>query len=377
MVCMTTKLKYRAYKKFLSKDVLVKKIVSWIYHNLLPLSLKKVMVGTILRLHDHPSLQFKERLIKAARNGDYKKVDKIIHSDYFFCKNTLEKSKSIELAESFLCYIDTGKEDVNKIIKLAWWTEPEPGNMGDWLSPYVLSKIGKMRISFVDMQSQLDAPHFFCIGSIGKFTQCKSIVLGTGISSMDATLAQDAKYVFVRGPKTRERVIASGGNCPKRYGDPACVMPLLYQPVKKVINNKKLLLVRHFTHRNLTLQLPDSCDETSILMSSPVKIEAFIDKLHEYECVITSAMHCFILCQAYGIPCSMVTFTGAGETVHGDGVKYSDYMLGMDLPIVEVHMLPTDLKDYDFSNIVTNHRISKEKMTEVYSMIENELSISE
>ena len=73
----------------------MKKIVSWLYYYLLPLSLKKIVVGTILRLHDHPSLQFKERLIKAARNGEYKPVDKIIYSDYFFCKITAEKSKSI------------------------------------------------------------------------------------------------------------------------------------------------------------------------------------------------------------------------------------------------------------------------------------------
>ena len=113
--------------------------------------------------------------------------------------------------------------------------------------------------------------------------------------------------------------------------------------------------------------------EVSIYQSHPKKIESFIDALKSSRGVITSAMHCYIICQAYGIPCALVTFKGYEDAVHGDGLKYKDYHLGVGtsyrpLPVLELVDIET------IKNILTNDQITDIKIREVYDVLCKELT---
>jgi hypothetical protein len=102
-------------------------------------------------------------------------------------------------------------------------------------------------------------------------------------------------------------------------------------PLTRGATNGRIALVRHYTHLQAPVKLPENCDELSVQLSHPNEIVTFIETLIKYESVVTSAMHVLITCQSYGIPCALVVFNGFEEYVHGDGIKYIDYALGADV----------------------------------------------
>lgn len=348
-----------------------------LYRAITPDQLQRWVLKFFNKIEDYPNAKFKMETLKYAKKGDWVSVRKIVEAGYGFRLLTPKQKDILELAYSFLHYANFDKTKKYPPIYLAWWSNPEPGNMGDWLSPYIINKVSNRSVLFVNPQTKnIKESHYFSTGSIGKFTKPNSVVLGTGISARDAELNAKARYLFVRGPITRDRVLECGGECPEIYGDPAIILPLLYQPSEEVKAQKKneYLLVRHFTHKDIKVNLPANFDEESILVSSPKKIENFIDTLHQYRAVITSAMHCYILCQAYGIPVVLVTFEDLKNAVHGDGMKYQDYMLGAGVPVKEVEVISSDLHNLSVENIISNDKISREKMESLYQLLHVELA---
>jgi hypothetical protein len=110
-------------------------------------------------------------------------------------------------------------------------------------------------------------------------------------------------------------------------------------------------------------------DELDVLMSHPDAITDFVTKLNQYDKVVTSAMHVFITCQSYGIPCALVTFDGFTENVHGNGIKYGDYAQGAGLEHINPIAVPLNLTKIDLDNIITDHKISSAKMNEVEAAV--------
>jgi hypothetical protein len=107
-------------------------------------------------------------------------------------------------------------------------------------------------------------------------------------------------------------------------------------------------------------------DELSVLMSSPGAVESFLEQLNSYDAVVTSAMHVMIACHAYGIPCALITFEGFESLVHGTGIKYEDYALGMGLSSVyEPVAVPPDLRRLNIDSMVAKEQISEEKLDEI------------
>lgn len=259
-------------------------------------------------------------------------------------------------------------------IPVCWYPSPAPGNYGDWLSPYIVSKISGRSVRFVSCKKikQFQKKHLLFIGSIIKFATEFSVVFGTGASTRRTNVNQDACYIGVRGPITADLVREKAKNIQALYtADPAIVLPLLYPSSRG--NNGRLALVRHFSHLSIPLQLPENMDELSIFRSSPKEIENFIDNLNQYSGVVTSAMHCFITCQAYGIPCCLVTWDGEGNKVSGDGMKYEDYSLGVGLGVIQPKQISCDLKSIDFSQYLTSDRVPSDKIAETYRRIKEVL----
>ena len=129
--------------------------------------------------------------------------------------------------------------------------------------------------------------------------------------------------------------------------------------------NGRIALVRHHSHRSLPIRKNENMDELSILRSHPAQIEELFIALNQYEAVVTSAMHVYITCQSYGIPVSLISFKGFENAVHGDGSKYLDYAEGAGVTPRVPHVVPLDLRHIDISNLLTNEKISEEKLNEV------------
>jgi hypothetical protein len=258
-------------------------------------------------------------------------------------------------------------------VPLAWWPRPFPGNFGDWLSPLIFSAYTDKNITFQQPAGVAVSKHLISLGSIGRFIKSNSVVVGTGISTDEIQLNTKAQYISVRGPVTARVLAESGGPKVESFGDPGIIISRVI-PVKRDKTNGRIAFVRHFSHKQIPMVLTDNMDELDVLMSHPDSITDFVTQLNKYDKVVTSAMHVFITCQSYGIPCGLVTFDGFEENVHGNGIKYGDYAQGAGLAHVDPIAVPLNLTKVDLDNIITDHKISKAKFDEVEAAVKAGLS---
>ena len=298
-----------------------------------------------------------------------------------FLKNyraTPVEKASIEAARTFSFYANrgfdaAGQDQTRDTITLAWWARPFPGNFGDWLSPLVFANYTNKNILFQQPAALAPAKHLISLGSIGRFIKSNSVVVGTGISTDEIQLNNKAQYISVRGPVTARVLVESGGPKVESFGDPGIIISRVI-PVERNKTNGRIAFVRHFSHKQIPMVLTDNMDELDVLMSHPESITEFVTQLNKYDKVVTSAMHVFITCQSYGIPCALVTFDGFEENVHGNGIKYGDYAQGAGLERIDPVAVPLNLTKIDLDNIITDHKISKAKFDEVEAAVKAGLS---
>lgn len=226
--------------------------------------------------------------------------------------------KLYELKREFLCILarnsiilsDRGiKAEKNKV-NLHWWRlSSKEQNIGDWLSPVVVNFLKEKNGITGDGQK---TKHLFAIGSILDGGYQNSTIWGSGL------LKGDKKYFWrhfrkldircVRGPETRRVLIKNGYNCPEVYGDPAVLLPLIYQPdsQKKTCD---YLVIRHWLYPMNENGLYPLVDDW----------KKFIDKLVQAKLIISSSLHGIILAEAYGIPAIFL------QEDDLDLFKYRDY----------------------------------------------------
>ncbi len=232
-------------------------------------------------------------------------------------------------------------------INLVWAATPIPGNYGDWLSPYVMSRITGRSIKFMSEVTLNRAPHIVALGSIISCANKNSIVLGAGAGSKNETICNEANFVSVRGKYTGD-LIGYSGAC---YGDLGFIISDVYTPKNNESKSTRFALVRHINHIDIDMNFSIYCDEISIKVARKADIEKFIDELHFHDVVLTSAMHCFITCISYKIKVVLVDFSNSHAKVPGDGMKYVDALSGVDLKEV----MPVKINsEADFKNVIDN-----------------------
>lgn len=212
---------------------------------------------------------------------------------------------------------EIGATDEDRV-KLFWWEEPYPGNLGDIINPYIVEKLtGKPPI-------YAPAGEGICaVGSVIKFAQEGTPVWGSGSPHSDDTLHPEARYCSVRGPHTRDLVLKNGGTCPEIYGDAAWILPILYAPA--VPKTAKTGLILHFTHEAADLNVDDSIRKINIRRVGYDEIEDFIREMLSCERIVSTSLHGVIIANAYGIPACLATVSGVEKQIHGDGIKFADY----------------------------------------------------
>jgi len=148
-----------------------------------------------------------------------------------------------------------------------------------------------------------------------------------------------------------------------QFGDLGFILSKLYRPKKREMD-AEVLLVRHMNHATPAMKLSSGVLELSIRAAGPDDIENFVDALFSVGKVVTSAMHCFIVCQSYGIPCALVNFTELSNAVYGDGMKYADTMAGAGLRerVPAMVSLDSDFRNIDsiiFDDFVSDRAIAE------------------
>lgn len=217
---------------------------------------------------------------------------------------------------------------MSKKIRLFWWSEIElmgksKENFGDLLGKYLAEKISGKEVVWVHPKKRhlqnLFSPIYVTIGSILAQVNSKCIVWGSGVISKDAKI-KNAKFLAVRGPRTREVLMNLGYNVPEIYGDPAILLPNYYNP--KTAKKYSLGIVPHYSDYQVVKGLYASEKDVLIIDLMTNEIERTTDLFFQCERVISSSLHGLIISHSYNIPAVWVKFS---DKLFGDGIKFQDY----------------------------------------------------
>ncbi|MEX0996584.1 MAG: polysaccharide pyruvyl transferase family protein [Flavobacteriaceae bacterium] len=223
----------------------------------------------------------------------------------------------------------------NKKIRLFWWSEPflqgkPKENYGDLLGKYLVEKISGKEVVWVHPKKwhfkDYFQPIYVTAGSILAHVNQKCIVWGSGIILKDQVV-KPAKFLAVRGPQTRKRLLEQGYKVPEVYGDPGLLLPLYYNPPTE--KKYKLGIVAHYNDFKTVQPLYENDTEILLIDLMTNDIEATTDLFLQCDKIVSSSLHGLIIAHAYGIPALWVQFS---DKLFGDGIKFQDYYESVKLP---------------------------------------------
>lgn len=195
-------------------------------------------------------------------------------------------------------------------IKSYWW---QAKNFGDTLTPFLVEYFTGRKVELVNRG---DREKLLAVGSILHLVKEGDVVWGTGLNRrMKIDAPTGSKFLSVRGPLTRGMI---NGDVPEIYGDPAILLPLIYNPVVE----KKFDIG----------YLPHYVDKPFVKVANgEVKIniqddwKTVINGILSCKKIISSSLHGIIAAEAYGIP---VVWKKYSDKITGGSLKYQDYFLG-------------------------------------------------
>ncbi len=242
-------------------------------------------------------------------------------------------------------------------IRLYWWQEKrEDGreNYGDLMSKYLVEKISNKKIITVNHPSKRLYKHLFkhyiSIGSIISSANKNSIVWGSGIIKKEDNI-RDAKFLAVRGPKTRARILEKGFNCPEVYGDPALLMSDYYNP--QVNKKYKIGIIPHYVDYKEVKGKFKNNDSVKVIDLLTYNVEKTTDEVLECERIISSSLHGVIVAQSYSIPALWTKFS---NKLSGDNIKFYDYYESIGVPFKdEIFVNPNDLNEVLINKILDDN----------------------
>ena len=199
-------------------------------------------------------------------------------------------------------------------------------NFGDILNPVLVNALtGKKPIQI--SSKTYNKAHYFVIGSILSRATKHTTVWGTGFISENSKCEEEpAKVCAVRGPLTRNILVEQGIECPKIYGDPALLLPMLFYP--KVEKKYKLGIIPHYVDRNHpSLDVLKSAHDIKIIDIQDPNPYNFLCHMLSCEKIISSSLHGIIVADAYNISSLWVEFS---DKVTGSGFKFRDYYQSVD-----------------------------------------------
>lgn len=209
---------------------------------------------------------------------------------------------------------------------LFWW-QPKSGriNMGDYLSKVIVSSVLALQDKVL-IEKRQTGNKLVAIGSVLHFANTGDTVWGSGINGKipaERNVFGMLDVRAVRGPKTREFLLARGIPVPEVYGDPGPLMPKFF-PADALgpPEPRRFVVVPHF---NEPREKYAAWSEHLVFPEG--KPAAFAARLQGAELVVSSSLHGLILAEAYGIPAVYLDW-GNGE----DRFKYDDYYLGTGRP---------------------------------------------
>ena len=227
-----------------------------------------------------------------------------------------------------------------RFISVNCWVDQRCGrlklrNLGDELNVFLVEALaGRPVVSTYSIFTS-NKPNYMVIGSVidSDMINANSIIWGAGTMWGDSRelKAKPLKVCATRGKLTQKYLASQGVESPDVYGDPALLMPLVYNP--SVEKKYKLGVIPH------VFDLHDPIVERLATLDKDVHIVPLenykdwhhvIEEIKSCEFIISSSLHGLILSDAYQVPNAWVKFS---DRIHGGDYKYLDYFSGVNRQI--------------------------------------------
>lgn len=208
----------------------------------------------------------------------------------------------------------------SKYIPAFWYSS---NNFGDNLTHYLIKKLSHRTPVLV-------SPNDPCVkvmvtGSILNNDVVNAVVWGCGLAFRTDLTPPKRQILAVRGKLTGALLQERGIEFNQVYGDPALLLPRLFDPeVQKVW---KLGILPHYVDTKTFYDKLDMTDAELATYGIKVldinnSVEDVVIQIKSCEKIISSTLHGIITAHAYGIPCEWTKFT---DLISGDDFKYLDY----------------------------------------------------
>ena len=258
------------------------------------------------------------------------------------------------------------------MIEVFWWSkikyeDSKYENFGDYLVPFLLEKFTNQKFKRVEPNTDykfrwFKKKHYFIIGSILSSATSHTIVWGAGIIKRDE-FVQSAKFLLVRGPLTRKRLLSLGYAIPEKYGDPALLLALLNQ--NKTSKKFKLGIVPHYVDFEKANNVYKNEINVTVIDLCTNNPQSIIDSISDCDFILSSSLHGLIVSHTLNIPALWVKIS---NKLYGDDVKFQDYYESLDL----VNVKPIEFKHYKndeihelFSNFKTQAMPSRSNINKL------------
>lgn len=246
-------------------------------------------------------------------------------------------------------------------MRLFWWKHKEGnGNFGDELNPYLIEKLSGITPKHIEIKhlynnpiktlksitravwgAQISVGEAMILLKYG-FMKNPQIILGIGsvlhlkrktgydvwgsgiISKF--TRFEDGNFLAVRGKYTQQKCAELGYNVPEVLGDPALLLPLVFQPNSK--KSYKIGIIPHMQHFSELSQLNS---KDLLVINLLDDIEKIVDEICSCELTLSTSLHGIIVSHAYEIPSLWVNFKENKQALYGDNIKFKDYFSSVDM----------------------------------------------
>ena len=249
-----------------------------------------------------------------------------------------------KLSEKKDPYAQQNQSASNRGCFIECWWERKPLNFGDIITSYIIKQISGADLAYIpEPRGKPNNRSLISTGSILQSAGPGTHVWGSGIMSRMDIIEKNAVFHAVRGPLSRELVMKQGARCPKVFGDPAQLLPLLYKP--RIKTTYEIGIIPHYVDYDAVKK---QCSDDTLCIS-PIATDPLhvVNDILRCNKIVSSSLHGIIVSQSYGIPSAWVEFS---DFIRGDKSKYYDYFLST---AQGSEMEPHDLRSMDlrFDNL--------------------------
>jgi pyruvyltransferase len=189
-------------------------------------------------------------------------------------------------------------------------------NWGDDINLFFFESITDKKLIFIPFeQTLLKVKRYSLIGSIIGYGNLNNLIIcGSGIKNPKVRLiGKPRKVLSVRGPRSREILLANNIDCPANYGDPALLLPVFYHP--SVSKKFKYGFVPNEATNEadvLTCIKNMGIAEGEYLIIHMTEYHEWtdiIDDILSCDNIVSESLHGIIVAETYKIPSCWVEFT--------------------------------------------------------------------